>query len=113
MLRVDAASGAAEVVFEERYWIGHINTSPTQPHLLTFCHEGPWQLVDRIWYIDVVAGGPAHMVHDRTMRNEIAGHEFWSADGKWIWYDLQTPIGQVFWVAGMNLETKERIWFRN
>ena len=28
------------------------------------------------------------------MAMEIAGHEFWSADGKTIWYDLQTPQGR-------------------
>ncbi|MGH1560679.1 hypothetical protein ACRAWD_29550 [Caulobacter segnis] len=37
------------------------------------------------------------------MNSEIAGHEFFSADGKWIWYDLQTPRGQVFWIAGHEL----------
>ena len=31
---------------------------------------------------------------------EIAGHEFFSGDGKTLWYDLQTPKSQVFWVAG-------------
>jgi oligogalacturonide lyase len=39
---------------------------------------------------------------------EIAGHEFWSADGKTIWYDLQTPRGEDFWVAGYNVETGAR-----
>jgi oligogalacturonide lyase len=42
------------------------------------------------------------------MDMEIAGHEFFSADGKTIWYDLQTPQGMVFWLAGYNLETGER-----
>ncbi len=39
------------------------------------------------------------------MPNEAAGHELWSPDGKIIWYDLQTPSGQVFWLAGHNLAT--------
>ena len=30
------------------------------------------------------------------MDMEIAGHEFCAADGKTIWYDLQTPRGQGF-----------------
>jgi oligogalacturonide lyase len=45
------------------------------------------------------------------MEMEIWGHEFWSHDGKTIWYDLQTPRGEVFWVAGANLETGERTWY--
>ena len=39
---------------------------------------------------------------------EIFGHEFWSHDGKTIWYDLQTPRGEDFWLAGYNVETGER-----
>jgi oligogalacturonide lyase len=41
------------------------------------------------------------------MAMEIFGHEFWSNDGKTIWYDLQTPRGEDFWLAGANLETGE------
>ena len=39
------------------------------------------------------------------MNMEIEGHEFWGADGKNVWYDLQTPKSQVFWLASYNLET--------
>lgn len=42
---------------------------------------------------------------------EIAGHEFWSYDGQEIWYDLQTPKGQDFWVGGYNVQTGERTWY--
>ena len=55
-----------------------------------FCHEGPWHLVDRIWTIRT-DGSDLRLMHKRTMDMEIAGHEFFSADGKTIWYDLQTP----------------------
>ncbi|MEM7032381.1 MAG: hypothetical protein AAF629_22710 [Chloroflexota bacterium] len=34
---VDGSGG--DSVWEEYYWFGHVNTSPTQPHLLTFCLE--------------------------------------------------------------------------
>ena len=34
-----------------------MNTSPTEPRYLTFCHEGPWDSVDqRIWGLDVHTG---------------------------------------------------------
>ena len=44
-------------------------------------------------------------MHERKMDMEIAGHEFWSHDGKTIWFDLQTPRSQQFWIAGVNLKT--------
>jgi oligogalacturonide lyase len=51
------------------------------------------------------------MVQKRQMAMEIAGHAFWAADGKTMWYDFQTPVGEVFWLAGYNAETHQRIWY--
>ncbi len=45
------------------------------------------------------------------MNMEIAGHEFFSRDGQTIWYDLQTPRGEDFWVAGYNLRDQTRTWY--
>lgn len=91
-------------------WLGHLQFSPTDPTLLMFCHEGPWHKVDRIWTIHSNGSG-LKLIHQRTMIMEIAGHEFFSADGKTIWYDLQTPRGEDFWVAGYNLQSGARTWY--
>jgi protein-glucosylgalactosylhydroxylysine glucosidase len=80
-------------------WLNHVQFSPTDPKLLMFCHEGPWHKVDRIWTIRT-DGSQVRLRHRRQMEMEIAGHEFWSADGKVIWYDLQTPKSKEFWLAG-------------
>jgi oligogalacturonide lyase len=45
------------------------------------------------------------------MNMEIAGHEFFSGDGKTVWYDLQTPRGEVFWIGGVELATGRRTWY--
>ena len=50
-------------------------------------------------------------IHTRTMDMEIDGHEFFSPDGKTIWYDLQTPRGEVFWLAGYELATGRATWY--
>lgn len=110
LITINIASGEVKKFNHSTEWLNHIQFSPTDPHMLMFCHEGPWGSVDRIWNIDVTGGEP-QLVHDRTMRGEIAGHEFWAADGKAIWYDLQTPQGQVFWLAGKNLTTGVRTWY--
>ena len=85
-------------------WLNHLEFSPTDPTLLMFCHEGPWHKVDRIWTIRT-DGTHITQIHTRTMAMEIFGHEFWAPDGKTIWYDLQTPRGEDFWLAGYNVET--------
>ncbi|HEU5138340.1 MAG TPA: oligogalacturonate lyase family protein, partial [Bacillales bacterium] len=57
ILSIPVAGGEAKLLHEEKTWIGHVNTSPTQPHLLSLCHEGPWHLVDhRIWCLDLNSG---------------------------------------------------------
>ena len=89
-------------------WLNHLVFSPTDPDLLMFCHEGPWHKVDRIWTIRTDGSGLTN-IHQRTMAMEIAGHEFWGSDGQTIWYDLQTPRGEDFWVAGYNVMTGQRI----
>jgi oligogalacturonide lyase len=66
--------------------------------------------VDRIWTIRT-DGTQRTKIHTRTMAMEIFGHEFWSQDGKTIWYDLQTPRGEDFWLAGYNVEHGKKTWY--
>jgi oligogalacturonide lyase len=104
----DIKSGAARKVHYSTEWLNHLQASPADPHRLLFCHEGAWHQVDRIWTIRTDGKG-LKLLHRRTMRYEIAGHEFFSHDGKWVWYDLQTPRSKEFWLAGVNVETGERV----
>ena len=110
MFTVNAASGEIKVIRRATDWLNHLEFSPTDPTLLMFCHEGPWHKVDRIWTIRT-DGSDLRKIHTRTMEMEIFGHEFWSADGKTIWYDLQTPRGEVFWLAGFEVDTGTRTWY--
>jgi len=91
-------------------WINHLLFSPSDPTLLMYCHEGPWQAVDRIWTIHT-DGTHNQLMHRRHMAMEIAGHEFWGWDGETVYYDLQTPKGQDFFLASINLQTDERTWY--
>lgn len=107
---IDIRTGARKVVVASTDWLNHVQFSPTDPTLIMYCHEGPWHKVDRIWTIRT-DGSQNMLVHKRTMNMEIAGHEFFSPDGKWIWYDLQTPRGEDFWLAGYELSTGKRKWY--
>lgn len=110
MFTMSVQTGEVKVIHRATDWLNHLLFSPTDPKLLMFCHEGPWHKVDRIWTIRTDTGKITR-IHTRTMAMEIFGHEFWSADGKLIWYDLQTPRGEVFWLASYNVETGERRWY--
>ena len=88
--------------------LNHLQFNPVDPNLLLYCHEGTWHELDRTWTIRT-DGTAKRLVHKRTMDMEINGHEWWSWDGKTVWFDLQTPRSQVVWLAGVNLETSRQI----
>jgi oligogalacturonide lyase len=110
LITISTKTGEIKTLLKGTDWYNHIQFSPTDPGLLMFCHEGPWHKVDRTWTIRT-DGTALTQIHHRTMNMEIEGHEFFSADGKWIWYDLQTPKSQVFWLAGYNVSSGERVWY--
>lgn len=100
LFTVEVSTGKTNIFYRYEGWLGHIQFSPADPRLLMFCHEGPWHKLDRIWHIRTDGTG-LRLMHERTVTNEIAGHEFWSADGKMVWFDLQMPRGQKFFLAGV------------
>jgi len=108
---IDTKSGKINTFNHSTDWLNHVQFSPTDPNLIMFCHEGPWHKVDRIWTIRTDGTG-LRKIHTRTMDMEIAGHEFFSQDGKIIWYDLQTPKGKEFWLAGVVLASAKAIRYR-
>jgi len=106
LFTINVQTGELKKNFSDHAWLNHIQFSPTEPNLLMFCHEGPWHKVDRIWTIDITGGEP-QLMHKRTMDMEIAGHEFFSPDGKRIWFDLQMPRSQTFFLSGADVKTGE------
>jgi oligogalacturonide lyase len=104
LFTINLKTGELKKIHGENTWLGHIQFSPTDPDLLMFCHEGPWQKVDRIWTIRMKSG-EVRLMHRRTVENEIAGHEFFSPDGKTIYFDWQIPKGQTFYLGSVDVQT--------
>jgi len=112
MFTVDLRTGKINNLIQHSTdWLNHQQFSPTDPTLLMYCHEGHWWLVDRLWTIRT-DGTQNQLVHQRTMEMEIAGHEWWGADGKTIYYQLHYPRGmQSSFISSYNVDTGERIWY--
>jgi len=92
---VSLKTGELKIIHRDNYWFGHAQFSPTDPDLAMFCHEGNWEMVDRIWFINpskssMNAAGKvtsnARIAYHRAEPGEIVGHEFWHPDGKTIWF---------------------------
>lgn len=107
---LNLSTGEVKVLQHTTDWIGHMQFSPTDPTLLLYCHEGPWDKVDRIWLIHTDGTGN-RLLHTRSMPMEIAGHEFWSWDGRYVLYDLQRPRSKSFFLAQVDVKTNERTWY--
>jgi oligogalacturonide lyase len=98
-------------IHREKEWTNHLLFSPTDPDILSYCHEGPWEKNDRIWNINIKTGKNT-LMHVRTMKNEIAGHEFFGVSGNREWFDLQKPKGDTFFLAAFDMKTgkEDRIY---
>jgi oligogalacturonide lyase len=128
MYTVNLATREQKILLHSTDWLNHLEFSPTDPTLLMYCHEGVKVEVDRIWTIRT-DGTENTLIHKRTMEMEGPGHEWWSRDGKTIWYDLNFgrhtytdglqlglnhadyTLPVVGYVAGYNVETKQRTWY--
>ncbi|HLU09192.1 MAG TPA: oligogalacturonate lyase family protein [Oceanobacillus sp.] len=107
ILKISTEDGSAEVVFEENYWIGHANASPTQPSIATYCHEGPWYKVDhRIWGVNL-DNGEVWKIRP-PLDGEPVGHEYWLADGEHIGYHGRYKNGDPFY-GSIRYDNTERV----
>ena len=108
LFTIDINKRTLQKLFTDTAWLNHVQFSPVNPHLMMICHEGPWHKVDRIWTLGIDTR-KVQLIHKRSMDMEIAGHEWFSADGNTIWYDLQLPKGKKFYVGGTDLQTGKEI----
>lgn len=85
IMQISLDGSGSKIVYEENNFIAHVNASPVNPGILTFCHEGFWEMVDhRLWGLDIKSG-LAHKIHI-CQPKEAIGHEYWYADGNRIGY---------------------------
>lgn len=90
IVAIPTTGGEARTVFQEAFWLNHVNASTALPDVLTYCHEGPWDTIDqRMWRLEISTG------HTQPLRpqspGETIGHEYWFADGQRIGYHGTRP----------------------
>ena len=104
LFTVNIATGETKVIHRINTWLGHVQFSPTDSNLLMYCHEGPWERVDRMWLMRLGDDKP-ELVYNRTEPREIIGHEFWAPDGKTVWFQQDFRDRGTDFLTGKNLRT--------
>ncbi|MCX6134900.1 MAG: oligogalacturonate lyase family protein [Ignavibacteriales bacterium] len=90
ILLVRTSSGEVRKVHREKQWISHVMVHPQNPNLVSYCHEGPWEIVDqRLWFVNA-DGSDNHPVRVEARTEDRVGHEYWFPDGKRMGYQVST-----------------------
>jgi oligogalacturonide lyase len=111
LFTIDLRDGTTRTLLRTTDWIDHVQFSPKDPLLMIYAHEGAWQKVDRLWSIRTDGSGN-QLLHRRMLENETAGHEWWGADGRTVYYQLHYPPGmESSFVASYDVVSGERTWY--
>lgn len=90
ILLVRTSGGEVKRVHKEKQWISHVMVHTKNPNLVSYCHEGPWEIVDqRLWYVNA-DGSNNHPVRIEARTDDRIGHEYWFPDGKRMGYQVST-----------------------
>jgi len=118
MFTFNLQTGEVRTILKGTDWLDKVQFSPTDPGLILYKHVAPYANaeVDRIWTIRA-DGTQNQVIHQRAIPGEIATHEFWSQDGKTIWYELQKPIlnqpaSADHYLVGYDVATGKRRFFQ-
>ncbi len=100
IVRIELSTGKSDIIHEDKRYMTHINTSPANPTVMTFCHEGPWQWVEqRIWGLNIETG-KSWKIRPQDDGQFAIGHEYWFADGEHIGYHGRPRDGKGDHVFG-------------
>jgi oligogalacturonide lyase len=78
------------LVHSEEAWLGHPQFRPRDKSAVIFCHEGPWDKVERIWAVRTDGSDQTRCLRPQEVGRECIGHEYWTADGSTLVYAYHT-----------------------
>jgi oligogalacturonide lyase len=104
-------TGQVNTILHTTDWLDYAQFSPTDPTLILYTHQGMYYETNRIWTIRS-DGSQNQLIHERQRTDESATKEFWSKDGKTIWYEWQKPRDKEFAMVGYDVASGNRRLFR-
>lgn len=73
-------------VHQEKRHLQHLLFNPTNPSLLLYCHEGPWNRVEQRMWLMNWDGTEIRPLRVQENPELAIGHEYWLADGRHVDY---------------------------
>lgn len=98
IFRVNTETGEPAVLWGEREWISHVIVSPVDADVVVFCHEGPWERVQRLWRLSARSGLVEKLLpYEPGLAR--AGHEFFTPWGEvGVQYSLRMTREASDWI---------------
>lgn len=81
VMRYDTEQNQCQVIYGGHYRITHTSLMPDDGNKLLFCHDGPWQLVQRIWTVQADTDQVQMLVPQKRYLEQV-GHEFFTPSGR-------------------------------
>lgn len=81
---IDGSGG--RLVHAEDRWLGHPQFRPGGTNTIIYCHEGPWDRVERIWTVAADGSTPPRCLRPQKIGQELIGHEYFTRDGAMLVY---------------------------
>ncbi len=102
---VDLRTGHGRLLVGENQWLAHPQFRPGSNEVL-YCHEGPWEKVDRLWLMRAGASGPKNL--RPRQGEERLGHEYWSGtSGEVCYVHYPDATGRGATVRCLNVNSGE------
>ncbi|PCJ56539.1 MAG: hypothetical protein COA79_18440 [Planctomycetota bacterium] len=116
LIQVDVKNKTSHAVYGEQEWFSHVCIHPKEPNIIMFCHEGTWELVQRLW----IANSNTHEVWPIVKQKkhfERSGHEYFTNTGHILTqYAIRDDINSDDWrhaniLTNYKDEEKEIFWY--
>jgi oligogalacturonide lyase len=101
LFSIDLATGARQVILEQKGWLGHPQYRPFDDRTVAYCHEGPHDRIDaRMWFID--EDGTNRRCGKPHENGESCTHEFWVPDGSAMIYVSYLKDSPDRWIRSLD-----------
>lgn len=81
IIRYDLQANQGETIYGGHYRITHANLKPDDGDKILFCHDGPWDLVQRMWTVDAATDVVLPLIEQKRNLEQIV-HEFFTPGGR-------------------------------